>query len=104
MVTLAPKLTEESSGAILDEEGTAALCVDSCYSSLESARSTIAGACTASTDVIVENKVAYPGIHPCSPAVVNFYSCLLATFFVDNYIYTYDVSCRKDRYVHVDVH
>ena len=52
-----------SSGAILDNEGTEALCIDSCYSSLESARTVIAGACTAKTDVIVEEELAYPGIH-----------------------------------------
>jgi len=55
-----------ASGAILNTDEVNALCVDSCYTSLESARTTIKGVCTASTDVIVYNNIAYPGIHLCS--------------------------------------
>lgn len=56
-----------------------AVCVDSCYTSLEAARTVIAAACTLSTDVIVVENVAYP-----------------ATFIVDNYLFTYQMSCRTD--------
>ena len=46
---------------MVDANGTAALCIDSCYASLKSAKSTIAEACTGSNDTIVYNEVAYPG-------------------------------------------
>ncbi|KAL4739523.1 hypothetical protein BDV11DRAFT_169938 [Aspergillus similis] len=68
-----------ASGEILDSDLVTELCVDSCYTSLDDARDTIQEACTASTDVIVHNNIAYP-----------------ATFIVDNYLHTYNVSCRKD--------
>ncbi|KAF2719531.1 carbohydrate-binding module family 50 protein [Polychaeton citri CBS 116435] len=55
-------------GAILDSDQVGALCVDSCHSSLQSARSKIASACTASTDIIVYNSVAYPGSYTVQPA------------------------------------
>lgn len=55
------------------------VCVDDCYSSLEAARSVITAACTLDTDIIVVENVAYP-----------------ATFIVDNYLFTYELSCRKD--------
>ena len=51
------------SGGIIDGNGTAALCVASCYSSLMSARTTIAGACKGSNDSIVYKTVAYPGMY-----------------------------------------
>lgn len=50
------------SGAILDADDANGLCVDSCYTSLECARTTIKAACTAETDVIVYDDVGYPGI------------------------------------------
>jgi hypothetical protein len=56
-----------------------AVCVDGCYSSLETARTTIAAECALDTNVIVVENVAYP-----------------ATFFVDNYLFTYELSCRTD--------
>ncbi|KAJ5964996.1 uncharacterized protein N7479_004872 [Penicillium vulpinum] len=65
--------------AILDEDQVTELCVNDCYTSLKSARATIQAACTEDTDVIVYEDVAYP-----------------ATFIADNYLFTYDVSCRKD--------
>lgn len=49
------------SGGIIDTDGISYLCETSCLSSLQSARSTIAQACTASTDVVVYNDIAYPG-------------------------------------------
>ena len=55
------------------------VCVDDCYSSLEAARSVIAAACTLDIDIIVVENVAYPAI-----------------FIVDNYLFTYELSCRKD--------
>lgn len=55
------------------------LCVTDCYTSLQSARAKIEATCTAETDVIVYEDVAYP-----------------ATFIADNYLLTYDVSCMKD--------
>lgn len=50
-----------NSGATLDTEEVDALCVDSCYTSLESARTSIQQACTASTDVIEFDNIGYPG-------------------------------------------
>lgn len=55
------------------------VCVDDCYSSLEAARSVVAAACTLDTDITVFENMAYP-----------------ATFIVDNYLSTYELSCRKD--------
>ncbi|KAJ5153569.1 LysM domain protein [Penicillium canariense] len=69
-----------ASREILDSDLVTELCVDSCYTSLDNARDTIQEACTASSDVIVHNNIVYP-----------------ATFIIDNYLYTYNVSCRKDR-------
>ncbi|KAL2811774.1 hypothetical protein BJX63DRAFT_433124 [Aspergillus granulosus] len=54
-------------------------CTDECYLSLEGARTVIAAACAAETDVIVVENVTYP-----------------ATIIVDNYLFTYRLSCRKD--------
>ena len=68
-----------ASGETLDTDEVTALCNDTCYSSLENARDTIKDSCTASTDVIVYNNQAYP-----------------ATFIVDNFIYSYNLSCKKD--------
>ena len=49
---------------ILDEDGVEALCVESCLSSLQSAKSIIETACTATTDFVVQEEVAYPGQYP----------------------------------------
>ncbi|KAJ0424778.1 hypothetical protein BJY00DRAFT_308683 [Aspergillus carlsbadensis] len=68
-----------ASGETLDADLVAELCVDSCFVSLEDAQETIKGACTAATDVIVYDRIAYP-----------------ATFIVDNFVYTYNLSCRTD--------
>ena len=51
----------ENSGGLLDSDGIPYLCESLCLSSLESARSIIAGACTASTDVVVISDIEYPG-------------------------------------------
>lgn len=51
----------KNSGGLLDSDGIPYLCESSCLSSLESARSVIGGACTASMDVIVINDIEYPG-------------------------------------------
>ncbi|KAI7658839.1 hypothetical protein KC318_g10996, partial [Hortaea werneckii] len=66
-------------GAILNGNQTETLCVPSCRSSLSNAREKIAAACTGRGENITFNDIAYP-----------------ATFVVDNYIFTYDVSCIKD--------
>ncbi|CDM37952.1 hypothetical protein DTO013E5_10197 [Penicillium roqueforti] len=65
--------------SLLDGDQVDELCVDTCYSSLKSARATIKAACSETTDVIVVEDVAYP-----------------ATFIADKYMLTYDISCRKD--------
>ncbi|KAL4958979.1 uncharacterized protein BDV14DRAFT_194147 [Aspergillus stella-maris] len=79
-VTCPPFLSPVSaSGEILDFDLVTELCVNACLTSLKDARDTIQDACTADTDVIVHNNIAYP-----------------ATFIVDNYLNTYNVSCRKD--------
>ncbi|KAJ5436947.1 hypothetical protein N7445_007832 [Penicillium cf. griseofulvum] len=80
-VTCSPTLgvvSESNEVMTLDE--VAVVCVDGCYASLESARTVIAAACKLDTDVIVTGDVAYP-----------------ATFIMDNYLFTYQVSCRTDR-------
>lgn len=64
---------------ILSSELAGGLCVDSCLSSLLSARSTIAKACNQPSDIMVVEQVAYP-----------------ATFMVDEYILAYNTSCGKD--------
>ena len=51
----------ENSGGLLDGDGIPYLCESSCLSSLENSRSIIAGACTASIDVVVINDIEYPG-------------------------------------------
>ncbi|KAL4795601.1 hypothetical protein BDV19DRAFT_378800 [Aspergillus venezuelensis] len=53
-------------------------CIDDCYTSLQNAGAVIAEACTATTDVIVVDNVAYP-----------------ATFIVDNYLFTYRLSFQE---------
>lgn len=63
----------------LDSTSLEALCTSACRSSLESVRNTIASGCGASQDVIMVDAVVYP-----------------ATFVIDRYLYTYDVSCMKD--------
>jgi hypothetical protein len=45
-----------------------AVCVDDCYTSLESARTVIAAACTLDTDMIVIQNIAYPGMNYLVPA------------------------------------
>ncbi|RMX79389.1 hypothetical protein D0869_08345 [Hortaea werneckii] len=65
--------------AILDLDQVQALCTGSCVTDLQSARSDIASACTADTDVIVYDDVAYP-----------------ATFIADQYLFTTEVSCLQD--------
>ncbi|KAF4160012.1 hypothetical protein CNMCM6936_004141 [Aspergillus lentulus] len=78
-VSCPPFITVVSqSNAILDAEQVSELCVEGCYTSLESAKADIEAVCT-SMDVIVYETVAYP-----------------ATFIVDNYLLTYQLSCRKD--------
>ncbi|KAI7494236.1 hypothetical protein KC367_g8157 [Hortaea werneckii] len=67
--------------AILDLDQVQALCTGSCVTDLQSARSDIASACTADTDVIVYDNVAYP-----------------ATFIADQYLFTTEVSCLRDTY------
>ncbi|KAI7559619.1 hypothetical protein KC343_g10058, partial [Hortaea werneckii] len=67
--------------AILDLDQVQALCTGSCVTDLQSARSDIASACTADTDVIVYDNVAYP-----------------ATFIADHYLFTTEVSCLRDTY------
>ncbi|CAG8900267.1 unnamed protein product [Penicillium egyptiacum] len=65
--------------AILDEEQVTKLYVNDCYPSLKSARATIQSAYTEDTDMIVYEDIAYP-----------------ATFIADKYLFTYNVSYRKD--------
>ncbi|KAJ5656875.1 hypothetical protein N7507_008825 [Penicillium longicatenatum] len=79
-VTCSPYLgiVSENNGVVTADQ-IEDVCVDDCYSSLEAARSVIAAACTLDTDIIVVENVAYP-----------------ATFIVDNYLFTYELSCRKD--------
>ncbi|KAL6230178.1 hypothetical protein BDW75DRAFT_248902 [Aspergillus navahoensis] len=79
-VTYPPYLgtISESNGMMTSEQVNEA-CIDDCYTSLEIAKTTIANACTLSADIIIVENVAYP-----------------ATYIVDNYLYIYRLSCRKD--------
>ena len=72
--------------SILDADQVGALCSGTCTAELLSARRQIASACTASTDVIVWSNIVYP-----------------ATFIVDEYLFTSQVSCFKDRLVQVRI-
>lgn len=51
------------SGGILNSGQVTELCTETCYNSLENAKETIDRACTAKTDVIVYQNIAYPGIY-----------------------------------------
>lgn len=51
------------SGEILNSGQVMELCTDTCYTSLENAKGSIDNACTAKTDVIVYQNIAYPGIY-----------------------------------------
>ncbi|KAI0907579.1 hypothetical protein F4823DRAFT_602322 [Ustulina deusta] len=65
--------------SILDSDQVNALCSGSCATDLQSARTKIVNACTASTDVIVYSNIVYP-----------------ATFIADQYLFTSEVSCFQD--------
>ncbi|KAG6235034.1 hypothetical protein E4U25_005314 [Claviceps purpurea] len=70
---------EGPSMEILPSEQLTVLCESSCKRDLESLRTSILRACTASYDVMVPAKVAYP-----------------ATFIVDRFLYAVDLSCLKE--------
>lgn len=46
----------------------AEVCIDDCYTSLESAKTVIAAACTLDSDVITIESIAYPGMYHLVPA------------------------------------
>ncbi|XDG02515.1 hypothetical protein ABKA04_002130 [Annulohypoxylon sp. FPYF3050] len=71
------KASEQNS--ILNSDQVSALCSGSCAADLQSARTKIAAACTANTDVITYSNIVYP-----------------ATFIVDQYLFTSQVSCYQD--------
>ncbi|KAG6168259.1 hypothetical protein E4U51_002407 [Claviceps purpurea] len=64
---------------ILPTEQLTTLCESSCRNDLQSLRASISQACTASSDVMVPNKFAYP-----------------ATFLVDRFLYAAGLSCLKE--------
>lgn len=65
----------------LNTDQLSALCTTACRTGLTSVRSTIAAACKAATDTIeLPDGVVYP-----------------ATLIADRFLYTYDLSCRKDK-------
>ncbi|UNI22107.1 hypothetical protein JDV02_008028 [Purpureocillium takamizusanense] len=71
---------EGASVEILPSEQLTILCESSCRRDLGNLRTSILGACTASSDVMVPNKFAYP-----------------ATFLVDRFLYAASLSCLKDK-------
>ncbi|KAG6039143.1 hypothetical protein E4U41_003159 [Claviceps citrina] len=71
---------EEAGVEILPSEQLTTLCESSCQKDLQSLRTSISGACRASSDVMVPSKVAYP-----------------ATFLVDRFLYAASLSCLKDK-------
>ncbi|UKZ93577.1 uncharacterized protein TrAFT101_008487 [Trichoderma asperellum] len=71
---------EGASVEILPSEQLTMLCESSCQNDLRSLRTSILKACTASSDVMVPNKFAYP-----------------ATFLVDRFLYAASLSCLKDK-------
>ncbi|KAK4221944.1 hypothetical protein QBC38DRAFT_460911 [Podospora fimiseda] len=71
---------DEPSIDILDPVTLGNICVPECRDNLQSLRTKIISTCNQQTNVIVYGKTAYP-----------------ATFILDHYIYTYDVSCYADR-------
>ncbi|KAG5951736.1 hypothetical protein E4U53_002385 [Claviceps sorghi] len=70
---------EGASVEILPREQLAVLCESSCRNDLQSLRTSILRTCTAPSDVMVPNKVAYP-----------------ATFLVDRFLYAASLSCLKE--------
>lgn len=65
---------------ILPNEQLSTLCESSCQTDLQSLRSSIISSCTATSDVMVPDKIAYP-----------------ATFLVDRFLYAASLSCMKDK-------
>ncbi|KAH7073207.1 LysM domain-containing protein [Paraphoma chrysanthemicola] len=63
----------------LNSEQLTALCTTSCRDALTNARTTIKAGCSAPNDTITVDAVVYP-----------------ATFIIDRFRYTYDLSCRVD--------
>ncbi|KAK3997776.1 hypothetical protein QBC44DRAFT_391930 [Cladorrhinum sp. PSN332] len=65
---------------VLDPVTLGRICVPNCRDDLQGLRTKIISTCNKQTDLIVFGKTAYP-----------------ATFILDHYIYTYDVSCYEDK-------
>ncbi|GJC87795.1 hypothetical protein ColLi_10633 [Colletotrichum liriopes] len=70
---------DASSVGLLDQDGLADVCEDTCRQSLVDLRTRILGSCDSNTDTIQYNYLSFP-----------------ATYIVDRYLYFYDVSCYKD--------
>ncbi|KAK4164085.1 hypothetical protein QBC43DRAFT_211865 [Cladorrhinum sp. PSN259] len=65
----------------LDVDRLSGLCTTACRTALTSVRGTIVSGCNAATDMIeLDDGIVYP-----------------ATLLIDRFIYTYDLSCRRDK-------
>ncbi|KAK3326619.1 hypothetical protein B0H66DRAFT_617709 [Apodospora peruviana] len=84
-------LLSDSDVDLLGADDLNALCIAGCRSSLVSIRSQIASACNANTDDVVTGNIAYPGISLLFMTAGN-----KATYFVDRFLFAYDVSCHVD--------
>ncbi|KAK1564274.1 uncharacterized protein LY79DRAFT_573316 [Colletotrichum navitas] len=70
---------DASSVGLLDQNGLADVCEDTCRQSLVDLRKRILGSCNFNTDAIQYSYLSFP-----------------ATYIVDRYLYFYDVSCYRD--------
>lgn len=88
---------------ILSADELADFCTADCRSSLGEVEGLIQSRCTGERDVVVIDSIAYPGECPTlvilntfvSPLLLNYFLSI-ATYFVDNYLYSYDISCQRD--------
>jgi hypothetical protein len=80
----------------LNSEQLASLCTVPCQSAMASVTSTIKSGCSAPNDTITIDAVVYPGTVSPSCFSSPMLTVYWATFIIDRYRYTYDLSCRKD--------
>ena len=89
--------------SILSSDELADFCTADCRSSLAEVEGLIQSRCTGERDVVVIDSIAFPGEY-LTLVIRNTFlpssslNCFLsvATYFVDNYLYSYDISCQRD--------
>lgn len=88
---------------VLSADELAEFCTADCRSSLAEVKGLIQSHCTGKGDVVVIASIAYPREYPTLvirktfvPSVLLNCFLSVATYFVDNYLYSYDISCSRD--------